>query len=55
MVEWIFAQLWEYTKLTFRILGFIFRWLIYGTNYVLNRRQATKAAAQGDLFTNDKR
>ena len=52
-VEFVFAEMWEYTKLTFRILRWLFGILALVTAWVLNRRQNKLNPAQADLFDTD--
>jgi hypothetical protein len=53
-VEWMFMQMWEYTKLTFRIFRWIFGLTALLTAWVLNRRQNRPSVEQADLFSQDK-
>ncbi len=49
-VGWIFAELWYWTVYTFRLLFWLFRWIVYLISVVLNRRSAYPPRQQADLF-----
>lgn len=52
-VEFIFAEMWEYTKLTFRIFRWLFRLTISITSFFRNRNQNIPKVPKSDLFDTD--
>ncbi|MCA0457112.1 MAG: hypothetical protein LCI00_24285 [Chloroflexi bacterium] len=53
IVEFIFAEMWEYTKLTFRIIFWVFRQTLSITSFFRNRNQNIPKVAKSDLFDKD--
>lgn len=54
VVEWMFAEFWRYTILTFRILGWLTRQTISLTAGFLNHRQHQPSAEQANLLDEDR-
>ncbi len=52
-VEFIFAEMWEYTKLTFRILRRLVGVTMWITAFFRNRNQNIPKVAKSDLFDKD--
>jgi hypothetical protein len=53
-VDYTFEWFWYYTKLTFRMLFWLFRWLMIGISWVLNRRQNNVPSVKSDVFDDEK-
>jgi hypothetical protein len=53
MIEWMFWEMWGYTKLTFRILRRLFGVTIWITSFIRNRNQNIPKVAKSDLFDKD--
>lgn len=49
-VEWLFAEFWGYTKLTFRLIFWLVRLIAAVVSRILNMRQARPQTPQADLF-----
>lgn len=49
-VDFMFAQMWEYTKLTFRILRRLFGLVMWITAFFRNRNQNIPKVSKSDLF-----
>jgi hypothetical protein len=52
-IDWMFWQMWDYTKLTFRIFRWIFGIIMLVVMWRLNRKQNTVVAEQTDLMDRD--
>ncbi len=50
LVDFIFAEMWEYTKLTFRILRRLFGVTVWITAFIRNRNQNIPKVSKSDLF-----
>jgi hypothetical protein len=49
-VEYIFAFAWHYTKLTFRLLWWLVRFIAAIISRILNQHQNVPSTQQSDLF-----
>ena len=52
-VDFVFAEMWEYTKLTFRIFRWLFGVIALVAAWVLNRRQNQVTPERSNLFDPD--
>ena len=55
MIEWMFWEMWGYTKLTFRIFRWVFGVIISISAWKRNRNQNIPKVAKSDLFDQDQK